>query len=153
MSSLTDIYNRISAQDAGLLEKRAAIIKEAEEQDAAGRIMARGFADELHKIAQTFGGAPSGNIGGPAETIKSGPYRTGGTDTKTQGRMGEGPVVMSRKSKAPTPAFKSEGALASWMGKSQKARHPSRQPTTGPSAQRPPMMANLPFGLGRKPSV
>ena len=51
MSSLTDVYNQISSHDAELLEKQAEQIKIAEEEDAAGRIMARGFADELHKIA------------------------------------------------------------------------------------------------------
>lgn len=52
MGSLTDIYDQISAGDAALLEKQAAMIKQAEEEDSAGRIMARGFADELHKLAQ-----------------------------------------------------------------------------------------------------
>ena len=51
MSSLTDVYNQIASADAQLLEKQAAHIKLAEEEDAAGRIMARGFADELQKIA------------------------------------------------------------------------------------------------------
>lgn len=50
-NSLTDIYNDISAHDAAYLEKHAQQIKVAEEEDAAGRIMARGFADELHKLA------------------------------------------------------------------------------------------------------
>lgn len=52
MDSLIDIYNTLSAADEEILEKQAAEIKLAEEEDAAGRIMARGFADELEKIAQ-----------------------------------------------------------------------------------------------------
>jgi len=55
MSNLTDVYNQLSAADAVYLEKHAAQVKIAEEEDAAGRIMARGFADELTKLAA---GAP-----------------------------------------------------------------------------------------------
>ena len=58
MSSLTDIYNDISSHDVAYLEKQAAQLqktadleKQAEEEDAAGRITARGFADELNKLA------------------------------------------------------------------------------------------------------
>lgn len=54
-NSLTDVYNQISDHDAVYLEKQAEAIKVAEEEDAAGRIMARGFADELHKLAGGFG--------------------------------------------------------------------------------------------------
>ena len=57
-NTLTDIYNDINAQDAVYLEKRAEEIKVAEEEDAAGRITARGFADELHKLAQGPAPAP-----------------------------------------------------------------------------------------------
>ena len=49
-NSLTDVYNDISDQDVVYLEKHAEQIKENEEEDAAGRIMARGFADEIHKL-------------------------------------------------------------------------------------------------------
>jgi len=51
MNNLTDVYNQIAEADVTMLEKQAAHIKVAEEEDAAGRIMARGFADELTKIA------------------------------------------------------------------------------------------------------
>ncbi len=111
MSNLTDIYNQISDRDAVYLEKQAAAIKIAEEQDAAGRIMARGFADELHKLAQgpmTFsakgepevkGGfgtktKPMGPVGG---TIKSPGYSVGG------GKTGPGPgQLASRPARAPS---------------------------------------------------
>ena len=49
--SLVDIYEQISAHDTEYLEKAATEKVAAEERDAAGRIMARGFADELQKIA------------------------------------------------------------------------------------------------------
>lgn len=54
MRSLTDVYNKVASQDAELEKQAAVLIKQAEEEDAAGRIMARGFADELNKIAQPF---------------------------------------------------------------------------------------------------
>ena len=56
MSNLTDVYNQLSAADAVYLEKHAAQVKIAEEEDAAGRIMARGFADELTKLAAPAAG-------------------------------------------------------------------------------------------------
>jgi hypothetical protein len=55
MNSMTEIYEQLSAKDAVLLEKQAAQMKLAEEEDAAGRIMARGFADELAKLANMPG--------------------------------------------------------------------------------------------------
>ena len=100
MSTLTDIYNQISAQDAELLEKQAEVIKEAEEHDAAGRIMARGFADELHKIAQgndamQWPRAAKG-VGVAGGTIKTGPYRTGG------GATGPNLSVTHRRTRTPS---------------------------------------------------
>lgn len=50
--TLTDVYNQLILPKQAELEKQAAeMIKQAEEEDAAGRIMARGFADELNKRA------------------------------------------------------------------------------------------------------
>lgn len=63
MKNLTDIHNQLSAADQVYLEKRAEQIKIAEEQDAAGRIMARGFADELTKIAEGYNVAETFNTG------------------------------------------------------------------------------------------
>jgi len=76
MSNLTDVYNQLSAADAVYLEKHAAQVKIAEEEDAAGRIMARGFADELTKLA-TPGQQPppGGSIPLPPATPK--PVNTG----------------------------------------------------------------------------
>ena len=51
MSSLREIYDQVSAHDARILEKQAAELHAAEEEAAAGKIMARGFADEARKFA------------------------------------------------------------------------------------------------------
>lgn len=63
MNTLTDLYNQAIVPMDEELEKQAAeLVKQAEEEDAAGRIMARGFADELHKLAQpppAFHGSPA----------------------------------------------------------------------------------------------
>ena len=74
---LTDVYTRMSEHDRVLLEKHAQVKLAEAEEDAAGRIMARGFADELTKLAADTGG----NFGGPTETIKSAPMSTGGGAT------------------------------------------------------------------------
>lgn len=82
MKTLTDVYGKMNESDQVLLEKLAQEKLAEEEEDAAGRIMARGFANELQKIAQDMGG---GNFGGPTETIKSPPMSTGGA---TGGNVG-----------------------------------------------------------------
>jgi hypothetical protein len=52
MDSLTELYNQqIVPMDEELEKQATEMWKEAEEEDAAGRIMARGFADELDKLA------------------------------------------------------------------------------------------------------
>lgn len=55
MRSLTEVYDHIATKDADLEKQAAVLIKQAEEEDAAGRIMARGFADELNKLADAYG--------------------------------------------------------------------------------------------------
>jgi hypothetical protein len=105
MNSLTDVYETMSAADGELLEKQAEAIKVAEEEDAAGRIMARGFMDELHKLA-----APSFDTGSPIKdmgkgtTIKSKGYAAaaGGNDSRLPGQTGAGPAIMGgRKGQGP----------------------------------------------------
>lgn len=82
--SLTDVYNTLSARDQEL-EKEAAIeLEKQAEEDAAGRIMARGFYDELQKLAESANfGDSSKQVGskGPGKTIKSKGYDTGGGAT------------------------------------------------------------------------
>ena len=52
MESLTELYDQEIVPRDAILEKEAAeLVKVAEEEDAAGRIMARGFAGELNKLA------------------------------------------------------------------------------------------------------
>jgi hypothetical protein len=92
MNNLTDIHNQLSAADQVYLEKRAEQIKIAEEEDAAGRIMARGFADELTKLAEGYNTAEThntlkrsgfgSNMGG---TVPSKP----GYDTGKAGQSGQ----------------------------------------------------------------
>ncbi len=55
MNSISEIYENLSARDAIYLEKQAEVMKIAEEEDAAGRIMARGFADEARLMAKRAG--------------------------------------------------------------------------------------------------
>jgi hypothetical protein len=117
MITLTYIYNQISAQDAQLLEKQAEVLKIAEEHDAAGRIMARGFADELHKIAQ--GETPqwprqAAGVGSQGGTIKTGPYQTGGGRTA--------PTTISRR-----PAFSPPKPVTNIAGR-------NRSPSASPAA-------------------
>jgi len=106
MDTLTELYNtQIVPLDDELEKEAAVMVKQAEEEEFAGRIMARGFADELNKLA-----APSFDTASPIKdmgkgtTIKSKGYgaAAGGSDTKPQGRMGEGQAVFGKRtSKAP----------------------------------------------------
>lgn len=66
MRSLTEVHQKIAAQDAELEKQAAEMLKIAEEQEAAGRIMARGFADELHKLADAYGSGYDPFSGGRA---------------------------------------------------------------------------------------
>jgi hypothetical protein len=77
MRNLTDIHQQLSAVDHVYLEKQAEAIKIAEEEDAAGRIMARGFADELAKLAQEVRGASGWGPAYAGGSVPSGNYKTG----------------------------------------------------------------------------
>jgi hypothetical protein len=55
--SLADMYEKIAAADQDVEEQHdelSEIEKVASEYDAAGRIMARGFQDELNKLAASM---------------------------------------------------------------------------------------------------
>lgn len=97
MRNLTDIHNQLSATDRVYLEKRAEQIKIAEEEDAAGRIMARGFADELTKLA------------GPYTPSSEGPF-AGAANPKTNFGKDVGGIVPSK------PGFDLGGAGKSGQG-------------------------------------
>lgn len=102
MQSLQDVYNQIASQDAELEKQASELIKQAEEEDAAGRITARGFADELSKLAAGYSKIAAGfdpstgsefNTGpkggsfnpGKGETIKSKPGFDLGLSSKSMG--------------------------------------------------------------------
>ena len=71
MESLTELYNSaILPMDEELEKQAAEMYKQAEEEDAAGRIMARGFADELNKLAQPGGAQMPGAAQAPAGGAK-----------------------------------------------------------------------------------
>lgn len=95
--SLVHIHEQLSSVDSELEKEAAVEYEKLAEEDAAGRIMARGFMDELHKIAQ--GLAP---IGG-AETIKSKPYQTGAGAQKALAYRGgtKQKVVSPKKMRTP----------------------------------------------------
>ena len=48
---LADLYNEMASQDGELQKEAAELKKLAAEEEAAGRITARGFMDELQKLA------------------------------------------------------------------------------------------------------
>jgi hypothetical protein len=89
MKSITEIYENLSARDAEYLEKQAEAIKVAEEDDAAGRIMARGFADEacrMLKLARMPGQAvpETPNDLGAIRQYKLGPKGATGVNSAGQ---------------------------------------------------------------------
>lgn len=55
MQSLTEICEQLNAHDAELEKQAAELTKQAEEEEAAGRIMARGFAAELNSLVYRDG--------------------------------------------------------------------------------------------------
>jgi hypothetical protein len=142
MQSLTDVYNHVASKDAELEKQAAELIKEAEEQDAAGRIMARGFADELAKLA---GGYEPGNefSGGP----KGGAFKPQGLGTAKSG-----PVQTSGKSGAGYDPFKGRAPYAASDAAHQagnmapKPAPAQPKPAAGPAAAapKPPMGAKPP---------
>jgi len=118
MDSLTDLYNQqIVPLDEELEKQAAEMWKQAEEEDAAGRIMARGFADELSKLAapNLTGGVVQLNknneysvagqklSGGPSQTKANWPMSkmTGG-NTKSS-NTGYSSMPGSRKASTPKP--------------------------------------------------
>jgi hypothetical protein len=63
--SLTDMYEKIASYDEEIEQQYSELSdteKTAAEYDAAGRIMARGFADELNKLAQMPPTGPSESL-------------------------------------------------------------------------------------------
>ena len=132
MKSLTDVYNQVASHDAELEKQAAVLIKQAEEEDAAGRIMARGFADELNKIAQPQGTfdtlkKPEFGKGGFGGTVQSGGYQTGG------GKTGQGYDPMAGKNR--TMANQQAATMA---GGGSKGGMVGAPPAGGVGAKKPP---------------
>lgn len=105
MGNLTDVYNRISAADAEILEKQATIKIADDEEDAAGRIMARGFADEFRKLAGPYdlagSGATGGNVGLGSRPVKAPPVKD---ISKGKGSFKPGSTVGASGAIKPPPA-------------------------------------------------
>jgi hypothetical protein len=97
MDSLTELYNQqILPLDEELEKQASEMWKQAEEEDAAGRIMARGFADEMNKLsAPMFDTASPIKDMGKGTTIKVKQPVTG-SDTQLPSRKGEGQAVAKR---------------------------------------------------------
>ena len=105
MDSLTELYNTAIVPADEELEKQAAEMeKQAAEEEAAGRIMARGFASELNKLAAPAHQWPKASGGGPSSgsgTIKTKPgYDTGSGATAPTVKTPK--VVGAPKIKPPT---------------------------------------------------
>jgi len=139
-NSLTDIHNQLSAADQVYLEKHAEQIKIAEEEDAAGRIMARGFADELTKLAEpaqrpTFS-PPVESAGAGGNVFKPGDKINAVTGANQTGKArGAGPSPTPPAAKPPGPAQPSAGAKpavgapkpgAMGTGRGMRANRPPR---------------------------
>ncbi len=73
MPNLTDVYEMLQRADEPMIKQAEELQKIAEEEDAAGRLMARGFVDELNKLAGAgpgiMGGVPQMNIN-PAAMVQ-----------------------------------------------------------------------------------
>ena len=107
MNSLTDLYNEaIVPMDVELEKQATEMVKQAEEEDAAGRIMARGFADELNKIAGNEPPSPTRTatplaVPGGGGTVKSAPYQTMG---QSKAGPSTGQLLKNTLPKAPRAA-------------------------------------------------
>ena len=101
MRSLVDVHEKIASQDEVYFNEREELLKVAEEEDAAGRIMARGFADELQKLADgagIMGPAPQVNIN-PAQMAQAAANKA----RATAPGQGGGMTVQGQRPQAPKP--------------------------------------------------
>jgi hypothetical protein len=135
MKSLVEVYNQLPVKDQELLEKQAADKIAADEQDAAGRIMARGFADELNMLSElhektaNLTGNPPGGFG---------PSMPGGTRTpKPPTGMGADPDQVKGSPQGGFKATKGPGAGGT-MGATGTVAKPPAFPKAAPA--KPPGM-------------
>lgn len=135
MRSLTDVYETISSKDAELEKQAGELIKKAEEDDAAGRITARGFADELSKLAgpgDQLSGFTTKSQGGSVP-VGGGGYNTGGGNTGAN--YGRGGKPQRRPQAQPDNSVRAG-----------RAPGPGRAGTTPPPAPKP-----KPITVGNNP--
>jgi len=142
MRNLTDIHHQLSAADQVYLEKRAEQIKIAEEEDAAGRIMARGFADELSKLA--------------GEGYDLGPMNTG-DNFKLRNKGPGGPNQQQQRSRTSQAAAGQAGGTSKGptVGAPAMGRQSSQQPNARPKPPAPTVggMAGPPGASYRPPRL
>lgn len=127
--SLANLHQRLDSKDRELLEKQAAEEYQRGEEMAAGKIMARGFYDELSKLAEWGMPTPS--------TIPSKPLSTGGGNTGANAgaSMGGG-----RKASAPPAPPPPQGSVTGGKGatmKDAKGQTFNTSTSTKPSAKPP----------------
>lgn len=173
MNSLTELYNSALVPLDAELEKQAAaeleqyaveeaeMIKEAEEQDAAGRIMARGFADELEKLAAgvpPFVAAMKAKKEGEEDEDEDEEKKKEkkGPDVEKQAQYtmrGAGPTPHQGGLKAMGQGYnqtiKSKGSgmgrlTAAQTGANYKPKPATRVATTPPKQQTSPLVAKIP---------
>ncbi len=133
MQSLTDVYNTVASRDADLEKQAAELYKQAEEEDAAGRIMARGFADELNKLAAPYTAGENVTDTGPKGGAFKGPGGGGvpmtGKPATGGGKTGQGYDPFAGKSRAAAAPT--------------AAQVPAPKPmAAAPAAGKPPQMAS-----------
>lgn len=110
MPSLTEIHEKLAEADSVIAEQNYELYKEAAEEEAAGRITARGFYDELSKLAAAAMGsegpglapepkadAATGNLGGkimgkPGLNTGAGAARAMKAPATLPGRTAKGPA-------------------------------------------------------------
>lgn len=129
--SLVDVHEKLAAVDAEELEKRANIAAFEENERYAGRIMGRGFLDELTKLANT---SQSG-------FASDGPERQVGREVRRES---------SKAGEAATSAMGSVGSLfrsgsgeegANHMGTAAKKWADKTKGASAPSPSAPPLKA------------
>jgi hypothetical protein len=119
MKYLTDVYNQVASRDADLEKQAAELYKQAEEEAYAGRITARGFADELQKLARFGENMP--------ETIKSKP----GFDLGNAGKSGQGYALGGKASGGQMAARKDQSSRAGQAAGMVNAKTEKKMPGGG----------------------
>jgi hypothetical protein len=125
MPSLTEIHEKLAAADNVIAAENYELQKEAAEEEAAGRITARGFYDELTKLAAGAMGEPPGMAPEPKADAASG--NLGG---KTMGKpsIGTGPgAAKALKAPAPLPGRTAKGPSDVDTSKMMMGRSGSRE--------------------------